>query len=50
MRRLQISLLLALCAILSGCGNKGPLVLPDQKPQTQPAQPATPPVPDSGKQ
>jgi predicted small lipoprotein YifL len=52
MRRLHISLLLALCAIIAACGNKGPLVMPDQKPQTQPQQPAATPAPaqDPGKQ
>ncbi|HET9190859.1 MAG TPA: lipoprotein, partial [Rudaea sp.] len=35
------------------CGNKGPLVMPDQQPQTQPQQPAATPAQstqDSGKQ
>ncbi|MGH8090722.1 MAG: LPS translocon maturation chaperone LptM [Rudaea sp.] len=53
MRRTHfIIVLLALCAALAGCGNKGPLVLPDQKPQTQPQQPAATPAPpqDPGKQ
>lgn len=52
MRLRQITMLLALCAALVACGNKGPLVMPDQKPQTQPQQPASTPVPtqDSGKQ
>lgn len=53
MRLRQISMLLVLCALLAACGNKGPLVMPDQKPQTQPAQPATTPATstqDSGKQ
>jgi predicted small lipoprotein YifL len=53
MRRLHISLLLALCATLTACGNKGPLVLPDKTPQTQPQQPAATPAQstqDSGKQ
>ena len=54
MRRIHFNIvLLALCAALAGCGNKGPLVLPDQKSQTQPQQPAaTPaqPTQDSGKQ
>lgn len=42
--------------VLAACGNKGPLVLPDQKPQakpqTQPQQSATPSAlsQDSGKQ
>ena len=51
MRRLTISLLIALCATLGACGNKGPLVLPDQKPQSQPQQPAATPAPaqESGK-
>ena len=42
---------LAICAALSACGNKGPLVLPDQKPQTQPQRPAATPAPaqESGK-
>ncbi len=48
----QITMLVALCAALAACGNKGPLVMPDHKPQTQPAQPTTTPAPpqDSGKQ
>jgi predicted small lipoprotein YifL len=52
MRLRQITMLLAFCAALAACGNKGPLVLPDQKPQTQPQQPAATPAPaqDSGKQ
>jgi len=52
MRLRQITMLMALCAALAACGNKGPLVLPDKSPQTQPAQPATTPTPnrDSGKQ
>jgi len=52
MRLRQITMLLALCAALAACGNKGPLIMPDQKPQTQPAQPATTPAQsqDSGKQ
>ena len=52
MRRLYASLLLALFATLAGCGTKGPLVMPDKTPQTQPAQPAATPAPpqDSGKQ
>ncbi|MBS0487398.1 MAG: lipoprotein [Proteobacteria bacterium] len=52
MRLRQITMLLALCAALAGCGNKGPLVLPDKAPQTQPSQPATTPAQpqDSGKQ
>jgi predicted small lipoprotein YifL len=53
MRRLHISLLLALCAMIAACGNKGPLVMPDQQPQTQPQQPAATPAQstqDSGKQ
>ena len=52
MRRLHISLLLVLCAMIAACGNKGPLVLPDQKPQTQPQPPAATPAPaqDTGKQ
>lgn len=52
MRLRPLILLLALCAALAACGNKGPLVLPDQKPQTQPQQPAATPAPpqDSGKQ
>jgi predicted small lipoprotein YifL len=52
MRLRQLMLLLALCAALAGCGNKGPLVMPDQKPQTQPQQPAATPAPpqDSGRQ
>lgn len=52
MRRLHLIALLALCATLAGCGNKGPLVLPDRKLQTQPQQPAaTPTQPqDSGRQ
>ena len=51
MRRTPLILaVLAFCAALSACGNKGPLVLPDQKPQTQPQQPAATPAPaqDSG--
>jgi predicted small lipoprotein YifL len=45
-RLVRFALLLALCAgLLVACGNKGPLVLPDQKP----AQPASP-TQDSGKQ
>jgi predicted small lipoprotein YifL len=53
MRRLHISLLLALCAMIAACGNKGPLVMPDQQPQTRPQQPAATPAQspqDSGKQ
>ncbi|MDE1960889.1 MAG: lipoprotein [Xanthomonadaceae bacterium] len=53
MRRPYLILLLALCAAIAACGNKGPLVMPDQKPQTQPQQPAaTPaqPTRDSGRQ
>ena len=52
MRLRQIVMLLVLCAFLSACGNKGPLVMPDQKPQAQPQQPAaTPASPqDSGPQ
>ncbi|MBU6199422.1 MAG: lipoprotein [Xanthomonadaceae bacterium] len=36
---------------LTACGNKGPLVLPDKAPQTQPQKPATSPAPapESGK-
>ncbi|MBS0570560.1 MAG: lipoprotein [Proteobacteria bacterium] len=45
MRRIHFILLLALGAMLSACGNKGPLVLPDQNPQTRPQQPATTPAP-----
>jgi predicted small lipoprotein YifL len=53
MRRLHISLLLALCAMIAACGNKGPLVMPDQQPQTRPQQPAATPAQspqNSGKQ
>lgn len=52
MRKIHFVFPMALCVLLAACGNKGPLVVPDQKPQTQPAQPATPPAParDSGKQ
>lgn len=52
MRKIHFVLLMALCAALAACGNKGPLVMPDQKPHTQAPQPATPPTPpqDSGKQ
>jgi predicted small lipoprotein YifL len=46
MRRLSVLFWLALCACLASCGNKGPLVRPDQKP-AQPQQPATQ---DSSKQ
>jgi len=35
MHRIYATLLLMACALLASCGNKGPLVLPDQKP-TQP--------------
>lgn len=51
MRILCLILLVAFCATLSGCGNKGPLVVPDKTTQTQPSQPATPPAQpqDSGK-
>jgi len=35
MRRIHIVLLLALCATLASCGNKGPLVLPDKQPAAQ---------------
>jgi predicted small lipoprotein YifL len=52
MRRIYLTTLLALCATIAACGNKGPLVMPDQKPQTQPQQPAATPAPaqDPGKQ
>jgi predicted small lipoprotein YifL len=52
MRLRHIVSLLALCAALAACGNKGPLVRPGQQPQTQPQQPAaTPTSPqDSDKQ
>jgi predicted small lipoprotein YifL len=46
MRRVHIVLLLALCAAITACGNKGPLVLPDQKPAT----PDKSTTGDSGKQ
>jgi predicted small lipoprotein YifL len=42
MRLRHAMFFLALCALLAACGNKGPLVQPDQKP-AQPTQ-------DSGKQ
>jgi predicted small lipoprotein YifL len=43
MHSLRIVLALALCtALLSGCGNKGALVIPDQD-KDKKDQPATPP-------
>jgi len=48
MRLPHIILFLGLCAALASCGNKGPLVVPDQKPQ--PTQPEKSPAQDSGKQ
>jgi predicted small lipoprotein YifL len=50
MRLRHIVSLLALCAALAACGNKGPLVRPGQQPQTQPQQPATTPAVDTDKQ
>jgi predicted small lipoprotein YifL len=51
MRIFRLAVFLALCATLAGCGNKGPLVVPDQKPQTQPQQPAaTPAQPQDSRQ
>lgn len=49
MRLRQIAMLLVLCALLAGCGNKGPLVLPDKSPQAQPTTTPAPPQ-GSGKQ
>jgi predicted small lipoprotein YifL len=46
MRILRIVLFSALCTSLASCGNKGSLVLPDQKP----AQPEKSATQDSGKQ
>ena len=37
MRLRLVVFLFALCALLAACGNKGPLVMPDQKP-AQPTQ------------
>jgi predicted small lipoprotein YifL len=50
MRLFRLLLITLVCAAVAACGNKGPLVVPDKQPQTQPAQPdATPAVsPDSG--
>ncbi|MBS0556228.1 MAG: lipoprotein [Proteobacteria bacterium] len=45
MRTSALILLVLACALLAACGSKGPLVLPDKSPQTQPAQPATTPAP-----
>jgi predicted small lipoprotein YifL len=45
MRSLRVFALLALAAVVSGCGNKGPLVLPAQ-PQA-PAAAASAPAPAS---
>jgi predicted small lipoprotein YifL len=43
--------ILALCAcLLIACGNKGPLVLPDKKAPTTPAQPEKSQSQDSAKQ
>ena len=44
MRLRQIAMLLVLCALLAGCGNKGPLVMPDA-PADLPAPPADTPAP-----
>ncbi|MHB8446775.1 MAG: LPS translocon maturation chaperone LptM [Rudaea sp.] len=48
-RPMLIALLAAIA--LTACGNKGPLVLPDKTPQTQPQKPTTPPAlaPEPGK-
>jgi predicted small lipoprotein YifL len=50
MRLLRIVMFSALCATLTACGNKGPLVLPDKKPSTTPTQPDKSPSQDSAKQ
>ncbi|RZA21344.1 MAG: sugar transporter [Lysobacteraceae bacterium] len=36
--------LLAVASALSACGNKGPLVMPDDKPAEAPAKPAEQPA------
>jgi predicted small lipoprotein YifL len=45
--RIASSLLLA--TLLCACGFKGPLYLPESKPQAQPAKPAPAPQQDRGK-
>jgi predicted small lipoprotein YifL len=45
MRLRQLVVFLVLCGLLAACGNKGPLVRPDQTSSAQSA-----PTPDSGRQ
>lgn len=46
MRRFLLLTLCLAAALLAGCGNKGPLVLPPARPQPA-AQPTPPPAPAS---
>jgi len=43
--RNRLPAVLLMCLLLSGCGQKGPLYLPEPKQATQPEQPAEEPEP-----
>jgi predicted small lipoprotein YifL len=43
--RNRLPAVLLMCLLLSGCGQKGPLYLPEPKQATQPAEPLQPEQP-----
>ena len=43
--RNRLPTVLLMCLLLSGCGQKGPLYLPEPKQATQPAEPLQPEQP-----